>query len=80
MVQEGIDTEKLSFIRIRPSYSVKNFNCGDRDLDDFILNRASAFQKHLLSVSYACADADSGKMLAYCSLANDRGGVGQFQG
>ena len=36
MVQEGIDTEKLSFIRIRPSYSVKNFNCGDRDLDDFI--------------------------------------------
>ena len=43
MVQEGIDTEKLSFIRIRPSYSVKNFNCGDRDLDDFILNRASAF-------------------------------------
>ena len=72
MVQEGVNTEKLSFIRIRPSYSVKNFNCGDRDLDDFILNRASAFQKHLLAVSYACTDSGTGKILAYCSLANDR--------
>ena len=79
MVQKGINLSKLSFIRIRPSYSVKNFTCGDSDLDDFIQNRASEFQKHLLSVSYACADADTGKMLAYCSLANDKVAMGDFK-
>ena len=79
MVQEGIDTEKLSFIRIRPSYSVKQFNCGDRDLDDFILNRAPAFQKHLLAVSYACTDSSTGQVLAYCSLANDRVALDNFR-
>ena len=79
MVQKGINQSKLSFIRIRSSYSVKDFTCGDPDLDDFIQNRASNFQKHLLSVSYACADADTGKMLAYCSLANDKVAVGDFK-
>ena len=79
MVQKGIGQSKLSFIRIRSSYSVKDFTCGDSDLDDFIRNRASEFQKHLLSVSYACADADTGKMLAYCSLANDKVAVGDFK-
>ena len=79
MVQEGIDTEKLSFIRIRPSYSVKKFNCGDRDLDDFILNRTAAFQKHLLAVSYACTDSVTGQVLAYCSLANDRVALDNFK-
>ena len=77
MVQEGI--KRYRFIRLDQSDSVRNFNCGDRDLDDFILNRASAFQKHLLSVSYAYAEADTGKMLAYCSLANDRVALDNFR-
>ena len=65
----------LKFIRLDPTNGVKAFNCGDVDLDDFILNRASNFQKHLLAVSYACVDVDdASKVYAYCSLANDRGG------
>ena len=40
MVQTRIDREKLSFVRLKPSYSVENFSCGDADLDDFILHRA----------------------------------------
>ena len=79
MVQKGINLSKLSFIKIRSSYSVKDFTCGDSDLDDFIRNRASEFQKHLLFVSYACADADTGKMLAYFSLANDKVAMGDFK-
>ena len=62
MFQKGVNLSKLSFIKIRSSYSVKDFTCGDPDLDDFIRNWASEFQKHLLSVSYACADADTGKI------------------
>ena len=80
MVQTRIDREKLSFIKLKPSYSVEKFSCGDADLDDFILHRAAAFQKHLLSVSYACVDASSpGKVLAYCSLANDKVSITDFK-
>jgi hypothetical protein len=65
---------------LKPSYSVGKFSCGDADLDDFILHRAAAFQKHLLSVSYACVDASSpGKVLAYCSLANDKVSITDFK-
>lgn len=33
MVQARIDREKLSFIKLKPSYSVEKFSCGDADLD-----------------------------------------------
>jgi hypothetical protein len=65
---------------LKPSYSVEKFSCGDDDLDDFILHRASAFQRHLLSVSYACVDVSNpGTVLAYCSLANDKVAITDFK-
>ena len=76
MVQQYIEKTKVRFIRLNPENSVTAFRCGDPDLDDCIQNRASGFQKHLLAVSYACADAETGRMLAYCSLANDKVAVG----
>ena len=70
----------LKFIRLNPTNGVNSFNCGDVDLDDFILNRASNFQKHLLAVSYACVDVDdASKVYAYCSLANDRVALDNFK-
>ena len=79
MVRQYLEKTNVRFIRLNPQNTIKKFTCGDPDLDDFICNRASEFQKHLLSVSYACADADTGKMLAYCSLANDKVAMGDFK-
>lgn len=79
MVRQYLEKTNVRFIRLNPQNTIKNFTCGDPDLDDFIRNRASEFQKHLLSVSYACADADTGKMLAYFSLANDKVAMGDFK-
>ncbi len=79
MVRQYLEKPNVRFIRLNPQNTIKNFTCGDSDLDDFIRNRASEFQKHLLSVSYACADADTGKMLAYFSLANDKVAMGDFK-
>ena len=79
MVQTRVDKQSLSFIRLRPAYSIKEFDCGDKDLNDFILNRATLFDKYRLSVSYACSDAESGQLLAYCSLANDKVAVTDFK-
>jgi GNAT superfamily N-acetyltransferase len=77
MVQEGI--EKYRFIRLNENNVVESFDCGDQDLNDFILNRSAAYQKYLLSVSYAFANPDNGKILAYCSLANDKVAVTDFK-
>ena len=79
MVRQCVDKSIYRFIRLEPSNVVKNFSCSDADLDDFILHRAPAFQKHLLSVSYAYADAISGRVLAYCSLANDKVAITDFK-
>ena len=79
MVRQCVDVSTKSFIRLDPNNVVKNFSCGDADLDDFILHRASAFQKHLLSVSYVYVDDVSGRILAYCSLANDKVAITDFK-
>ncbi len=80
MVRQCIDEQSLTFVRLNPNNKVKNFDCGDKDLNDFIVNRASDFQKNLLSVSYACAETGSGRILAYCSLANDKVAISDFKG
>ena len=54
---------------------VKSFDCGDADLNDFILNETSSYRKALLSVTYVFESADDAghnSIAAYFSLANDR--------
>ena len=79
MVQNSIDKSHLDFVRLRPTRAIDHFDCGDADLNDLILNRATAFQKYLLSVSYAYADNETGKVYAYCSLANDKVAITDFK-
>ena len=79
MVQNCIDKSRLDFVRLRSTRAINHFDCGDCDLNDFILNHAAAFQKHLLSVSYAYADHETGKVYAYCSLANDKVALTDFK-
>ena len=79
MVQPSIGLSSFKFIRLNSTDSIKRFDCGDRDLNDFILNHAPAFQKHLISVSYAYANPNTGQILAYCSLANDKVAITDFK-
>ncbi len=79
MVQPSIELSSFKFIRLNSTDSIKKFDCGDRDLNDFILNHAPAFQKHLISVSYAYANPNTGQILAYCSLANDKVAITDFK-
>lgn len=37
---------------------VKSFNCGDDDLNDFLLNRSNSFRKALLAVTYVFENID----------------------
>ena len=51
---------------------VKSFDCGDADLNDFILNETSSYRKALLSVTYVFESADD---TGHNSIAAYFGGV-----
>ena len=60
---------------------VKSFDCGDADLNDFILNESGLYRKALLAVTYvfeAIDDAEHEHIAAYFSLANDRVSITDF--
>ena len=48
---------------------LKSFNCGDAELNDFILKDADNYRKTLLSVSYILEEGTT--PIAYFSLSND---------
>ena len=58
--------------RLRKNETIKSFDCGDEDLNDFIMNRAEGYNKAMLSVTYVFEHKMSGKIIGYFSLANDR--------
>ncbi len=61
--------------KLKPEEQVKSFDCGDADLNDFILNESKHYRKALLAVSYvfeALDDTNHEHIAAYFSVANDR--------
>ena len=58
---------------------VKSFNCGDNDLNDFLLNRSNSFRKALLAVTYVFENIESKEIIGYFSLANDRVSLTDFE-
>ncbi len=69
----------LDVRRLKTNETVKTFDCGDDDLNDFILNESVAYRKALLAVSYVMASkTDADKVVGYFSLANDRVSLSDF--
>ena len=57
---------------------VSEFDCGDEDLNDFITNDAPLYRMNLLATTYVLENKDSGKVVAYFSVANDRISIKDF--
>lgn len=57
---------------------VTQFDCGDEDLNDFIINDAPLYRKTLLAMTYVLENKNSGKAIAYFSVANDRISIKDF--
>lgn len=73
-----IDYSKFRISRMEESEIIEeSFNCGDADLNDFILHEAPLYRNALLAVTYK-ATVD-GQVVAYFSLANDRISLGDFE-
>lgn len=71
--------ERCIVRRLNIGDTVDAFDCHDEDLNDFILNEASLYRNALLSVTYVVEDKNSGEVLAYFSLANDKISISDFE-
>src|SRR5690606_37048318 len=56
--------------RLSQEYDLSEFDCGDKDLNDFLLNDSKSYLKKLLAVTYILES--QGRILAFFSLLNDK--------
>ena len=83
-MQQSFDTTDHSqFVinRLAEGETVKSFDCGDDDLNDFIVNECALYRTEKLSVTYVLEtedDTNHESILAFFSLSNDRISVSDF--
>lgn len=65
--------------KLSASEHVVSFNCGDADLNDFLLNEAGVYRKALLAVTYVFEDKETKQVAAFFSLANDKVSLSDFE-
>lgn len=58
---------------------IESFDCGDADLNDFIVNDATKYHEAKLAVTYVMFDENTNETVAFFSLANDRVSLSDFQ-
>lgn len=71
------DSEVVGFRHLSSSDRITQFECGDSDLNDFIMTDAPHYQQKMLAENYVLENEDS--VLAYFSIMNDRIGVENFE-
>ncbi|MDE5723731.1 MAG: GNAT family N-acetyltransferase [Paramuribaculum sp.] len=67
-----MDFEKLIFRQIDADTRIKSFDCGDADLNDFLLSDAINYYKSMMALTYLLEDNENDKTVAYYSLLNDK--------
>ena len=60
----------MQLVRFAPGYKFKPFDCGDLDLNEFLLRDALMSFSELLTVTFILESDD--KIIAYFSLLNDK--------
>lgn len=74
-------SQKYEIRKLQKGETVKSFDCGDADLNDFILNEAPHYRKSLLAVTYVIIPRDAANadhIVAFFSLSNDTVSITNF--
>lgn len=69
MVRQNTTSINHRVRKLQEGEVLKSFNCGDAELNDFIIKDADNYRKTLLSVSYILEEDST--PIAYFSLSND---------
>lgn len=64
--------------KLKNNDKIESFDCGDADLNDFILNQSLFFSSEKLAVSYALESVENKDVLAFFSLSNDKISIDDF--
>ena len=65
--------------RLGKGETISFFDCGDEDLNDFILNESVKYQQARLAVTCVIEYKDSDRVAGFFSLANDRVSISDFE-
>ena len=68
-LKKELESGEIAKVRLTDSYSIKPFDCGVPDLNNFLFNDAKTHLKYLSAVTYLFENKD--KTIAYYSLQND---------
>ncbi len=60
----------MEIVKLSAEYDIKPFDCGDADLNGFLLNDALMYQEKKLAYTFILED--KGNIIAYYSLLNDK--------
>ena len=64
---------KYQLVRFSEEANLAGFDCGDEDLNDFILNDAKKYAAELLATTFLFIDSkNTNKVVAFFSVANDK--------
>jgi acetyltransferase, GNAT family len=63
------NSDEVSILLLTEGYSIKPFDCEDEDLNDFLFNEATPYQKELLATTFVMENDE--QTLGYYSLLND---------
>lgn len=74
-----MNSEHLRIRKLQQNEAIKSFDCGDQDLNEFIVDEAPYYRTALLAVTYVLESTETGETLAYFSLANDRVSLSDFE-
>ena len=67
-----MDFGKFTFRQIDAATRIKSFDCGDADLNDFLISDAVNYYKSMMALTYLLEDNEADKTVAYYSLLNDK--------
>ena len=70
MISENMDWDEIKFVRLSIEHDLSSFDCGDSDLNDFLIHDAKVYQDGLVAVTYLVEHHD--KVVGYFSLSNDK--------
>ncbi|MDE6032708.1 MAG: GNAT family N-acetyltransferase [Muribaculaceae bacterium] len=67
-----MDFSKFTFRQIETDTEIMSFDCGDDDLNDFLVSDAKNYLRAMMALTYLLEDNDESKTVAYYSLLNDK--------
>lgn len=71
--------ERYIIRRLGKDDVVTDFDCGDADLNDFIINEAQRYRQARLAVTYLIQLKENFQTIGFFSLANDRISISDFE-